>query len=113
MRKLFIVGVVAAIALASCQAGIQNQIKGKWQQTFENSKQVCTEEYLEKYMTTTCILGTETLFTVTSSYEIVEGDRIVFTSSKGVKDVVGVKIIGDQMEQKLSNGNSVKLIRLK
>lgn len=113
MRRLFGVGLVMAIALAACQSGIQDRIKGKWQQNFEGSKQVCTHEYLDKYMTTTCVLGAETLFTVTSSYEIVEGDRIVFTSARGVKDIIEVKMSGDKMEQKLSNGNLVKLKKIK
>ena len=114
MSKLLLVAATAvAIALSSCGAGLNNQIKGKWEKTFEGSNQICIEEYLDSLIETNCTLGTERLFTTTSSYEVVQGDRVVFTSSKGVKEIVGIKIEGDEMRQTLNNGRLVKLKRIK
>jgi hypothetical protein len=113
MRKqLLIVTMAIAIALPSCGAGLKNQIKGKWEKTSEASKEVCIEEYLDALVKTDCTLGTERLFTITSSYEVIEGDRVVFTSSKGVKEIIEVKIEGNEMQQKLNNGILVKLKRI-
>ena len=113
MHKLLLVlAMVIAIALPSCGGGLKSQIKGKWEKTFEKSNQICIEEYLDSLAKTDCTLGTERLFTTTSSYEVIEGDRVVFTSSTGVKEIIEVKIEGNEMQQKLNNGQIVKLKRI-
>ncbi len=113
MRRLFI-GIVAEIALVSCQAGIHHQIKGKWLTKSENSKVECIEEYLDKYLSSVCKSNGKELYSTVSAYEITNGNLIVFTSDKGVKNIVEVKINGDEMEiQNVARDQWVKSTRIK
>lgn len=74
----------------------------------------CIDEYLEKYRVSNCKDGAKILYSGSINYEIADDNFIVFTSDKGVKTVVGVKINGDEMQVENTDRNKwVKFMRMK
>ncbi|WP_055076803.1 hypothetical protein [Pseudanabaena sp. 'Roaring Creek'] len=115
MRKLFFVAVVVATVSAGCGSGIKDQIKGKWEQVaITAGGETCIKEYVDKFLTSDCYLKGEHLFSSTINYEITSDNRIVFISDKGVKNIIDIKIDGDEMQmQNLDKDRWVKYKRIK
>jgi len=121
MRTLLSVAVVVAIAISACQSvlknqtGLKDQIKGRWlEEPGMDTPIECIDEYLEKYRISNCKDGAKILYSGSINYEIADDNFIVFTSDKGVKTVVGVKINGDEMQvQNIDRDKWVKFVKMK
>ena len=96
MRKLtLLLSIATAIALSSCQSGLKNQIKGKWiHQLDAATGTICNIEFTDSYFLHGCKsekYPQDDTAPSTTPYEIISGDRIVFTASADKKITSEVK----------------------
>ena len=97
MRSTIFASVIA-IALSSCSAGLKSSIQGKWER-LSDGEMKCTVDVSEKYRITDCSDKTGHLYTVTTEYEIIQGDRIVYKSKDG-DSIADIKIDDNTMKEK-------------